>query len=155
MWEIRTQQEELQGRSRRELLPAQECIPSQQDHQKGKYITLTQISSLSCFSVSKLLIVIVLVLAGNQGPSHARRFHHYATEKIYTCVQPDTQEPDKTHYIFNQIMKNNNKQYQQNTTLHLYQHNVLHLYQQNSRKPIQAERNKLGFFIFFTFFLRK
>ena len=109
MWEIRTQQEELQGRSRRELLPAQECIPSQQDHQKGKYITLTQISSLSCFSVGKLLIVIVLVLAGSQGPSHACRFHHHATEKIYTCVQPDTQEPDKTHYIFNQ---NHEKQQQ-------------------------------------------
>ncbi|XP_050258855.1 uncharacterized protein LOC126703829 [Quercus robur] len=30
MWEIRTQQEELQGRSRRELLLAWECIPSQQ-----------------------------------------------------------------------------------------------------------------------------
>ena len=50
------------------------------------------------------------------------------------------------------IMKNNNKQYQQNTTLHLYQHNVLHLYQQNSRKPIQAERNKLRYFFFIFFF---
>ena len=43
------------------------------------------------------------------GPCHARKFHHHATEKIYTCVQPDTQEPDKTHYIFNQ---NHEKQQQ-------------------------------------------
>ena len=39
MWEIRPQQQELQGRSRRELLLAWECIPSQQDHQEGKYTT--------------------------------------------------------------------------------------------------------------------
>ena len=40
---------------------------------------------------------------------HARRFHHHAIEKIYTCVQPDTKELDKIHYIFNQ---NHEKQQQ-------------------------------------------
>ena len=29
--------------------------------------------------------------APESAPCHARRFHHQATEKIYTCVQPDTQ----------------------------------------------------------------
>ena len=51
----------------------------------------------------------MLVLAGSQGPCHAPKFHHYTTEKIYTYIKPDTQELNKTHYIFNQ---NHEKQQQ-------------------------------------------
>ena len=101
--------------------------------------------------------------APESAPCHARRFHHQTTEKIYTCVQPDTEQPDKTHYIFNQ---NHEKQQQnqfilvlaQTTTNQIkpiipyletkivlaqcQQQENQHLYWQNTRKPIYIFNNK-------------
>ena len=66
-------------------------------------------SLFSCSLQCQLQGLKSIASTPESAPCHARRFHHHAIEKIYTCAQPDTRSQIKPIIYSTKIMKNNNK----------------------------------------------